>query len=110
MGDPNASIPTTEPVLYRPMFGALGQTKYSTSVTFTSQLALDKGIESEINSKKKLVPVKNCRSIGKKDMLYNDLTPNIEVNPETYEVKVDGKLATVDPADKISMARLYNLF
>jgi urease subunit alpha len=54
--------------------------------------------------------VKNCRSIGKKDMLYNDLTPNIEVNPETYEVKVDGKLATVDPADKVSMARLYNLF
>ena len=110
MGDPNASIPTTEPVMYRPMFGALGQTKYSTSVTFTSQLALDKGIESEINSKKKLVPVKNCRSIGKKDMLYNDLTPNIEVNPETYEVKVDGKIATTDPADKVSLSRLYNLF
>jgi urease subunit alpha len=110
MGDPNASIPTTEPVLYRPMFGALGQTKHSTSVTFTSQLALDKGLESEINSKKKLVPVKNCRSIGKKDMLYNDLTPNIEVNPETYEVKVDGKIATTDPADKLSMSRLYNLF
>jgi len=110
MGDPNASIPTTEPVMYRPMFGALGQTKYSTSVTFTSQLALDKGLESEINSKKKLVPVKNCRSIGKKDMLYNDLTPNIEVNPETYEVRVDGKLATVDPAEKVSMSRLYNLF
>jgi len=110
MGDPNASIPTTEPVMYRPMFGALGQTKHSTSVTFTSQLALDKGIESEINSKKKLVPVKNCRSIGKKDMVYNDLTPNIEVNPETYEVKVDGKLATVDPAEKVSMSRLYNLF
>ncbi len=54
--------------------------------------------------------MKNCRSIGKKDMLYNDLTPNIEVNPETYEVKVDGKLATVDPADKVSMSRLYNLF
>jgi len=110
MGDPNASIPTTEPVMYRPMFGALGQTKYSTSVTFTSQLALDKGLESEINSQKKLVPVKNCRSIGKKDMLYNDLTPNIEVNPETYEVRVDGKLATVDPALKVSLSRLYNLF
>ena len=110
MGDPNASIPTTEPVMYRPMFGALGQTKHSTSVTFTSQLALDKGLESEINSKKKLVPVKNCRSIGKKDMVYNDLTPKIEVNPETYEVKVDGKLATVDPAEKVSMSRLYNLF
>jgi len=110
MGDPNASIPTTEPVMYRPMFGALGQTKHSTSVTFTSQLALDKGLESEINSQKKLVPVKNCRSIGKKDMLYNDLTPNIEVNPETYEVRVDGKLATVDPALTVSLSRLYNLF
>jgi len=110
MGDPNASIPTTEPVMYRPMFGALGQTKHSTSVTFTSQLALDKGLETEINSQKKLVPVKNCRSIGKKDMLYNDLTPNIEVNPETYEVRVDGKLATVDPAEKVSLSRLYNLF
>ena len=110
MGDPNASIPTTEPVMYRPMFGALGQTKHSTSVTFTSQLALDKGLESEINSQKKLVPVKNCRSIGKKDMLYNDLTPNIEVNPETYEVRVDGKLATVDPAETVSLSRLYNLF
>lgn len=71
---------------------------------------LIRGLESETNSKKKLVPVKNCRSIGKKDMLYNDLTPNIEVNPETYEVKVDGKLATVDPTDKVSMSRLYNLF
>jgi len=110
MGDPNASIPTTEPILYRPMFGALGKTIQSTSVTFTSQLALDKGLESEINSKKKLVPVKNCRSIGKKNMLYNDLTPNIDVNPETYEVRVDGKLATVDPADRVSMSRLYNLF
>jgi len=110
MGDPNASIPTTEPVMYRPMFGALGQTKHSTSVTFTSQLALDKGLESELNSQKKLVPVKNCRSIGKKDMLYNDLTPNIEVNPETYEVRVDGKLATVDPALTVSLSRLYNLF
>jgi urease subunit alpha len=110
MGDPNASIPTTEPVMYRPMFGALGQTKHSTSVTFTSQLALDKGLESEINSQKKLVAVKNCRSIGKKDMVYNDLTPNIEVNPETYEVKVDGKIATVDPAEKVSLSRLYNLF
>ncbi|WP_316507075.1 urease subunit alpha [Nitrosopumilus sp.] len=110
MGDPNASIPTTEPVLYRPMFGSFGQTKHSTSVTFTSQPALDKGLESQISSKKKLVPVRNCRSIGKKDMLFNNQTPKIEVNPETYEVKVDGKLATIDPANKISMARLYNLF
>jgi urease subunit alpha len=110
MGDPNASIPTTEPVIYRPMFGAHGKTPYSTSVIFTSQLALDKGIESEIHSKKRLLAVKNCRCIGKKDMLYNDLTPKIEINPETYEVRVDGKLTTVDPTDKVSMARLYNLF
>ena len=110
MGDPNASIPTTEPVLYRPMFGAYGQAKYSTSLMFTSQLAIDKNIEREINVKKKLVPVKNCRAIGKKDMLHNDLTPKIEVNPETYEVKVDDKIATTDPTQITSMARLYNLF
>ena len=110
MGDPNASIPTTEPVMYRRMFGAHGKTPQSTSVIFTSQLALDKGIGSEIQSKKKLLAVKNCRSIGKKDMLYNDLTPKIEINPETYEVRVNGKIATVNPTDKVSMARLYNLF
>ena len=110
MGDPNASIPTTEPVLYRPMFGAHGHTKHSTSIIFTSQLAIDKGIESEINSKKKLVPVRNCRSIGKKDMLYNNSTPKIDINPETYEVKVDGKIVTTKPSQKVSMARLYNLF
>lgn len=110
MGDPNASIPTTEPIYYRPMFGALGKTKYSTSLTFTSQLALDNGLESKLSIQKKLVPVKNCRNIGKKDMIYNNLTPKIEINPETYEVKVDGKLATVNPSDKISLSRLYNLY
>ena len=110
MGDPNASIPTTEPIYYRPMFGALGEAKHSTSLTFTSKLALEKGLESKLNVKKKLVPVKNCRSIGKNNMIHNNLTPNIEINPETYEVKVDGKLATVNPADKLSLARLYNLY
>lgn len=110
MGDPNASIPTTEPVSYRPMFGSMGGAKYSTSVTFTSQIALDLGLSSKVKTSKKLVPVKNCRNIGKKDMIYNDLTPKIEINPETYEVRVDGKIATVDPVDKVSLARLYNLF
>ena len=110
MGDPNASIPTTEPISYRPMFGSMGGAKHSTSVTFTSQLALDLGLSSRVKTSKKLVPVKNCRNIGKKDMVYNDLTPKIEINPETYEVKVDGKIATVDPVDKVSLARLYNLF
>jgi len=110
MGDPNASIPTVEPVLYRPMFGAHGKATHSTSVIFTSRLAIDNGLERKVDSKKKLLPVKNCRTIGKKDMLHNDGTPNIEVNPETYEVLVDGKIATVNPAEKVSMSRLYNLF
>jgi len=110
MGDPNASIPTTEPVYYRPMFGALGKAKQTTSVTFTSQLALDNKLEEKLKIQKKLVPVKNCRNIGKKDMLYNDKTPKIEVDPETYQVKVDGEIATVDPAEKLSLARLYCLY
>ncbi len=110
MGDPNGSIPTVEPISYRPMFGSMGGAKHSTSVTFTSQIALDLGLASKVKISKKLVPVKNCRNIGKKDMIYNNLTPKIEIDPETYEVRVDGKIATVDPADKVSLARLYNLF
>jgi urease subunit alpha len=110
MGDPNGSIPTVEPISYRPMFGSMGGAKHSTSVTFTSQIALDLGLASKVKISKKLVPVKNCRNIGKKDMIYNNLTPKIEINPETYEVLVDGKIATVDPSDKVSLARLYNLF
>lgn len=110
MGDPNASIPTTEPVYYRPMFGALGKAKQSTSVTFTSQLALDDGLQDKLNIDKKLVAVKNCRNIGKKDMVYNEAMPKIEIDPETYEVKVDGKIATVDPATNVSLGRLYSLF
>ena len=110
MGDPNASIPTTEPILYRPMFGSFGKAVQSTSVIFTSQLALDNGMQEKINCNKKLVAVKNCRSIGKKEMLYNDSTPEIDVNPETYEVKVNGKITTTDPATKLSLGRLYHLF
>ncbi len=110
MGDPNGSIPTVEPISYRPMFGSIGGAKHSTSVTFTSQIALDLGLASKVQISKKLVPVKNCRNIGKNNMIYNNLTPKIEINPETYEVRVDGKIATVNPADKVSLARLYNLF
>lgn len=110
MGDPNASIPTTEPVYYRPMFGALGNAKHSTSLTFTSKLAIENGLESKLDVRKRLVPVKNCRSVGKKDMVYNNLTPNIEINPETYEVKVDGKTATVNPSNRLSLSRLYSLY
>ena len=110
MGDPNASIPTPEPVYYRPMFGSLGKAMQSTSVTFTSKLAVRNGIGRKLRLRKKLLGVKNCRKIGKKDMRFNSLTPKIEIDPETYEVKVDGKLATVPPANKLSLARLYNLF
>lgn len=110
MGDPNASIPTPEPVYYRPMFGAIGAAKYSTSVTFTSKLAIRNGVARKLGLRKKLLPVKNCRKIGKKDMRYNNLTPKIEIDPETYEVKVNGKLATTEPAENLSLARLYNLF
>lgn len=110
MGDPNASIPTPEPVYYRPMFGAMGSAKYSTSFTFTSKLAAKNNVGKKLGLRKKMLPVKNCRKIGKRSMMYNDLAPKIEVDPETYEVKVDGRLATTEPAKSLSMARLYNLF
>ena len=110
MGDPNASIPTPEPVYYRPMFGALGSAVQSTSFTFTSKLAIDNGLATKVNIKKKLLPVKNCRKISKDDMVLNNLTPKIEIDPETFKVKVDGNLVTVDPAIRLSLARLYELF
>jgi urease subunit alpha len=110
MGDPNASIPTTEPIYYRPMFGALGNAKQSTSFVFTSKLAIENGLGDKLKIRKKLLPVKNCRNIGKKDMLYNNATPKIEIDPETYQVTVDGKVATIEPSTKLSLARLYNLF
>lgn len=110
MGDSNASIPTTEPIYYKPMFGSLGKAVQSTSFVFTSKIALENGLEQKVKVRKKFLPVKNCRDIGKKDMIHNDKTPKIEINPETYEVKVDGKIATIEPAKSLSLARLYNLF
>lgn len=110
MGDLNASIPTPEPVYYRPMFGALGKAIHTTSVTFTSKLAIRNGLAKKLGLKKKLLPVKDCRNISKKNMLYNNLVPKIEIDPETYKVTVDGKLATTEPSQKLSMARLYHLF
>ena len=110
MGDPNASIPTTEPVYYRPMFGALGRAKQSVSFVFTSKLALENGLEEKLNVSKKFLAVKNCRNIGKKDMVHNNATPKIEIDPETYQVKIDSKIATTQPATSVSLARRYNLF
>lgn len=110
MGDPNASIPTPEPVYYRPMFGAMGTAKQNISVTFTSKAAIDNGLATKLNIKKKLLPVKNCRKISKEDMVFNNLTPKIEIDPETFKVKVNGELVSVDPANTVSLARLYQLF
>lgn len=110
MGDPNASIPTPEPVYYRPMFGAMGTAKQNISVTFTSKAAIDNGLATKLNIKKKLLPVKNCRKISKEDMVYNNLTPKIDIDPETFKVKVNGNLVYVDPAKTVSLARLYQLF
>jgi urease subunit alpha len=109
MGDPNASIPTTEPVLYRPMWGAFGSAPAATCVTFTSQVALEAGVRSRLGLRKRVAAVRNTRGVTKKDMIRNDATPTITVDPETYEVRVDGRLATVGPAERLSHTQLYYL-
>nr|WP_216855833.1 urease subunit alpha [Paenibacillus qinlingensis] len=110
MGDPNASIPTPQPVFGRPMFAAFGKALTQSSITFVSQAAYDNGIGERFGLQKRIEPVKGCRSISKKDMIHNDETPSIEVNPETYEVKVDGEAVTCEPATELPMAQLYFLF
>ena len=107
MGDPNASIPTPEPVYYRPMFGAMGKAVKRTSLTLSSKSAVNLGVREKLGLEKVLHPVHNCRNIGKKDMVWNDKTPEITIDPETYEVKLDGKIATVDPAKELSLAQRY---
>lgn len=110
MGDPNASIPTPQPVFYRKMFGALGKTTAATCLTFMSQAAIDAQIPQQLGLNKKIVAVNNCRNITKKDMIHNDATPNIEVDPETYAVTVDGQLMTCEPATELPLAQRYFLF
>ena len=111
MGDPNASIPTPQPVHYRPMFGALGLARTATGVTFVSQAALDDGLAARIGVAKSLVAVRNTRGgISKASMIHNSATPTIEVNPETYEVRADGVLLTCEPATILPMAQRYFLF
>jgi urease subunit alpha len=107
MGDPNASLPTPEPVFYRPMFGAMGKAVKKTCFTFTSKAAVKLGVPEKLGLEKVILPVKNCRSIGKQDMMWNDRTPDISIDPETYEVKLDGKIATVDPAKELALAQRY---
>ena len=111
MGDPNASIPTPQPVHYRPMFGSFGKSMTASSVTFVSEAALSAGVKENLGVNKILLGVSNTRSgISKKSMLLNDLTPVMEVNPETYEVRADGVLLTCEPADLLPLAQRYFLF
>ena len=108
MGDPNASIPTPQPQYYRPMFGAFGRSLTESSVTFVSQAALDKG--GGLGLAKRVLPVTNTRKIGKQSMLLNNATPRMEVDPETYEVRADGRLLTCTPAKVLPMAQRYFLY
>jgi urease subunit alpha len=108
MGDPNASIPNPQPEYYRPMFGAFGRSLTQSSVTFVSQALLEKGAMPGLA--KKLLPVTNTRKIGKHSMVLNSATPRMEINPETYEVRADGRLLTCEPARVLPMAQLYFMY
>jgi urease subunit alpha len=111
MGDPNASIPTPQPVHYRPMFGAFGKSLTASSVTFVSQAGLDAGLGDRLGLDRQLLAVRNTRSgIGKKSMVLNDAMPDIDVDPETYEVRANGELLTCEPADVLPLAQRYFLF
>ncbi len=111
MGDPNASIPTPQPMHYRPMFAAYGKLRTNSSVTFVSQASLDGGLAQRLGVAKKLVAVRNVRGgISKASMIHNSLTPHIDVDPETYEVRADGELLTCEPATVLPMAQRYFLF
>jgi urease subunit alpha len=111
MGDPNASIPTPQPVHYRPMFGAFGKAATNSAVTFVSKASLDAGLQEKLRVDRRMVAVENTRGgIGKRSMMLNDATPHVEVDPETYEVRADGELLTCQPATVLPMAQRYFLF
>ena len=110
MGDPNASIPTPQPVHYRPMFGSYAGAMHDSCVTFVSKAGLDAGVPEKLGLKKRAVAVSNTRKISKADMIHNGFTPKIEVDPQTYEVRADGVLLTCEPATVLPMAQRYFLF
>ncbi len=111
MGDPNASIPTPQPVHYRPMFGAFGKAMMASRVTFVSKAAHDHGIKDRLELDSLVLPVKNTRGgISKRSMIHNNALPHVEVHPETYEVRADGELLTCEPAEVLPMAQRYFLF
>jgi urease subunit alpha len=111
MGDPNASIPTPQPVHYRPMFASFGRAVAASAVTFVSAAAAESGLASKLGTAKRMLAVKNTRGgISKKSMLLNDATPHIEVDAETYEVRADGELLTCEPAKSLPLTQRYFLF
>ena len=110
MGDANASIPTTQPIFYQPMFAAHGKAKMESCLTFVSKAAMDEDVKGQYGLEKTVVPVSGCRNISKKDMVFNNRTPVITVDPETYEVTVDGETVTAKPAEKLPLTQLYSLF
>ncbi|GAA0420015.1 urease subunit alpha [Cocleimonas flava] len=110
MGDPNASIPTPQPVHYRPMFGAYGGARLATRMTFLSKASIDAGITDQLNLKSLIGETKGCRTVKKTDMIHNSYMPKIEVDSQTYEVRADGNLLTCEPADVLPLAQRYFLF
>ena len=110
MGDANASIPTPQPVIYRPMYGSFGGAIHSTSLTFVSRAAVNAGVREKLGLKKTTVAVNHCRGLTKRDMINNDALPRMEVDPDTYEVRADGVLLTCEPAEVLPMAQRYFLF
>ena len=110
MGDPNASIPTPQPVHYRPMFGSFGRSLSKSSLTFVSQAAMGLGIDSKFGLQKNLAVVKNIRHVGKRDMIHNHYLPKMEINPQSYEVRADGILLTCEPAVSLPLTQRYFLF
>jgi len=110
MGDANASIPTPQPVHYRPMFASYGGSRHATSITFISQAAFEAGVPEQLGLKKKIGVVKGCREVQKTDLIHNDYLPTIEVDPQNYQVKADGQLLWCEPADVLPMAQRYFLF
>ncbi|MEM9125356.1 MAG: urease subunit alpha, partial [Pseudomonadota bacterium] len=110
MGDPNASIPTPQPVYSRPMFGAYGRSVEQSAITFVSHAAQAAGIGDTLGLAKQTAAVRNTRDISKQDLLLNNATPQVEVDPETYEVRADGELLTCQPAEVLPMAQRYFMF
>jgi len=110
MGDPSASIPTPQPVHYRPMFGAYGSALAVSCVNFVSQASIDAGIAAKLGLARPLSAVRGTRKIGKRDMILNGATPTIDVDAQTYEVRADGVLLTCEPASVLPLAQRYFLF